>query len=116
MELNEYQHLAQRTAGLTVTKSAKLENGILGMCGESGECADILKKYFYQGHELDRDKLMDEVGDVLWYVAETAAGLGLTLEKIAEHNISKLMKRYPDGFDPEKSIHRPEYTQKEGTA
>lgn len=113
MNLNEYQALAQRTCNITQTPSGKIENGILGMCGEAGECSDILKKYFFQGHDLDRKKLAEEVGDVLWYIAETAAGLGMTLEEIAERNIAKLKARYPDGFDPERSMHRPEYESKE---
>lgn len=115
MELNTYQQLAQRTSGNTRPASAKIENGILGMCGEAGECADIIKKYLHQGHEFDREKLAEEVGDVLWYIAETAAGLGLTLEEIAQHNIDKLKARYPQGFDPERSIHRPEYDHTEQT-
>ena len=98
--------LAQRTDARDNTASGKLENGILGMCGEAGECADLLKKYLYQGHELERDKLAEETGDVLWYVAETAAGLGLTLEDIAKRNIEKLKRRYPDGFDAERSRQR----------
>lgn len=113
MNLNEYQELAQRTCNMTEKSIAKIENGILGMCGESGECADILKKYLHQGHKLDPDKLAEEIGDVLWYVAEAAAGLGITLEQIAQRNIAKLKKRYPDGFDPERSIHRPEYQHQE---
>ena len=106
MTLNDYQRLAQRTDARDNTASGKLENGILGMCGEAGECADLLKKHFVQGHELERDKLAEETGDVLWYVAETAAGLGLTLEDIARMNIEKLKRRYPDGFDAERSRHR----------
>lgn len=113
MELNQYQELAQRTCNMTERPIAKIENGILGMCGESGECADLLKKYLHQGHELNPDKLAEEIGDVLWYVAEAAAGLGLSLEQIAQRNIDKLKKRYPAGFDPERSIHRPEYERKE---
>lgn len=109
MELNEYQRLAQRTSNNTCLRYEKLNNGILGMAGEAGECVDLLKKHLYQEHELDREKLLDEVGDVLWYVAETAAGLGKTLEDVAQHNIDKLKARYPDGFDPQRSIHRPEY-------
>lgn len=56
-----------------------------------------------------RNKLLDELGDVLWYVAQTATGLGVTLEYVAQHNVDKLMKRYSDGFDSERSVHRPEY-------
>lgn len=105
MTLNEYQHLAQRTAN-TRTPSAKIENGILGLCGEVGECADILKKYLYQGHELDRQKLTEELGDVQWYIAELSRGLDLSLDEICKYNIEKLRKRYPDGFDPELSANR----------
>lgn len=113
MNLNEYQAIAQRTCKMTQRPIDKIENGILGMCGESGECADMLKKYRYQGHALHPDELAEEIGDVLWYVAEAAAGLGMTLEHIAQRNIDKLKRRYPDGFDPERSIHRPEYERKE---
>lgn len=103
MTLNEYQNLAQRTSN---DQADKVLNGCMGMCGESGECIDILKKTINQGHTLDVDKLVEEIGDVLWYVAETASGLGVTLSEIAHANIAKLQNRYPDGFDPDKSINR----------
>lgn len=105
MTLNEYQKLAQRTSN-TCTPSDKIENGLLGLFGEGGECADIYKKYMYQGHKFDRKHLAKELGDVLWYVAELASGLDMPLEYIANNNIEKLKNRYPEGFDPEKSIHR----------
>lgn len=107
MTLNEYQQAAQRTAS-TNTPSAKIENGILGLCGETGEVADLLKKYLFQGHELCREKMIKECGDVIWYAAELAAGLGMTLEEVCRINLSKLRRRYPDGFDPERSRHREE--------
>lgn len=107
MTLNEYQQAAQRTAS-TKTPSDKIENGILGLCGETGEVADLLKKYLYQGHELDREKMIKECGDVIWYVAELAAGLGMTLEDLCQLNVDKLRRRYPDGFDPDRSMHREE--------
>ena len=107
MTLNEYQQAAQRTAS-TKTPSDKIENGILGLCGETGEVADLLKKYLYQGHELDREKMIKECGDVIWYVAELASGLGMTLEDFCQINVDKLRRRYPDGFDPERSMHREE--------
>jgi len=105
MTLNEYQSLAQRTSG-NALPSNKIENGILGLSGETGECADIYKKYMYQGHEFDREAMIAELGDVLWYVSELASGLGATLEEIAERNIEKLYKRYPDGFATERSVNR----------
>ena len=111
MTLNEYQRLAQRTSNeehdeFVTIALKKIDNGILGLCGETGECADVWKKARHQGHPLDREKLIKEAGDVLWYVAELAAGLGVTLEEIATRNIEKLRNRYPDGFTAERSIHR----------
>lgn len=72
---------------------------------------DILKKVEFQGHTFDPNRLIDELGDVLWYVAQTATGLGVPLADVAQHNIDKLRGRYPDGFDPERSVHRPEYEE-----
>ena len=105
MTLNDYQALAQRTSN-NALPSNKIENGILGLSGETGECADLYKKYMYQGHEFDRQAMKAELGDVLWYVAEMAAGLGITLEDVAAGNIAKLQKRYPDGFDTRRSVER----------
>lgn len=108
MTLNEYQKAADRTSG-KLSPFAKIRNGCYGMCGEAGECIDILKKVEFQGHAFDPNKLLDELGDVLWYVAQTATGLGVHLEDVAQHNADKLKSRYPDGFDSERSVHRPEY-------
>ena len=105
MTLNDYQALAQRTSN-NALPSNKIENGILGLCGESDEVADLWKKYLYQGHEFDRKAAAEELGDVLWYCAELAAGLGVTLEDVAAGNIAKLQKRYPDGFDARRSAER----------
>lgn len=104
LTLNEYQLLAQRTS--PNEGRSRIVNGCMGLCGESGECIDHLKKHLNQGHPLDEEKLAEELGDVLWYCAELAAGLNMTLEAIARNNIEKLKKRYPDGFSAEKSIHR----------
>lgn len=111
MTLNEYQRLAQRTSSndpgmFPSIEAKKIDNGVLGMAGEGGECADVWKKYLHQGHPLDREKLIKEAGDVLWYIAELAAGLGVTLEEIATRNNKKLGNRYPDGFAAERSINR----------
>lgn len=105
MTINEYQKLAQRTAN-TKRPSDKLENACLGLAGECGEVCDILKKYLFQGHELDRPHLIEELGDCAWYLAEAASGLGVSLEDILIQNIAKLKRRYPAGFDPERSMNR----------
>ena len=108
MKMNEYQTLAQRTCNITDTMMDKIENGCMGLNGEAGECIDLLKKARFQGHELDREKMIEELGDVLWYCAELACGLGVTLEEVAQRNIDKLRRRYPEGFDAERSRNREE--------
>ena len=104
MTLNEYQSLAQRTSN--TEGFDKVVNGVLGLAGESGECADIVKKHMFQGHPLDKAHLMEEIGDCLWYIAELSAGLGVSLESVARANIHKLQLRYPAGFEVSKSINR----------
>ena len=105
LTLSDYQRMARRTAG-TKRKSDKMEEAMLGLAGEVGEMCDHYKKYMHQGHDLDYNHLAEEAGDVLWYLAEIADALDVTLEDIARRNIDKLRKRYPDGFDPERSINR----------
>ena len=105
MTLAEYQALAQRTSHAG-KRSDKLENACLGLAGECGEVCDIVKKALVQGHALDRAGLIEEAGDVLWYLAELAAGLGVSLEDMAVQNVMKLRRRYPSGFDAGRSRNR----------
>ena len=105
MTLAEYQALAQRTSHAG-KRSDKLENACLGLAGECGEVCDIVKKALFQGHALDRAGLIEEAGDVLWYLAELAAGLGVSLEDMAVQNEMKLRRRYPNGFDAGRSRNR----------
>lgn len=106
MTLNEYQELAQRTSNRALDQKGHLFNGVLGLAGEAGECADLIKKHYFQDGRLFVDDLEDELGDVLWYVTETARALGLTLEEVAVRNVEKLKRRYPEGFEAERSLHR----------
>ena len=106
MELNEYQALAQRTSNRALAENGHLFNGVLGLAGEAGECADLVKKHCFQDERPIHDALIDELGDVLWYVAETAGALGVSLDEVAVRNVEKLKKRYPTGFEAERSLHR----------
>lgn len=106
MTVNEYQRNAMRTAG--ENKEDFLDNAIMGLCGEVGECADIVKKHRFQGHDFDKEHFIDELSDVCWYVALAATAVNVSLEEVMKHNIDKLKKRYPDGFDVEKSVNRAE--------
>ena len=110
MTPNEYQEACLRTEPIDAKfgRTTRLENGLMGLCGEAGEAMDILKKFLFQGHELDKEHLAKELGDVAWYLAVSADALGFYLEDIFQMNIDKLKARYPDGFDPELSINRAE--------
>jgi len=108
MTINEYQQLAMTTLNKEMSKKDMLINGVMGLCGESGEAIDIVKKHLAQGHELDREKLIKELGDIAWYLAEMATVLDIELEEVLTRNIEKLKKRYPEGFDKEKSLNRVE--------
>ena len=108
---NEYQQLALRNEPEKIKNEgmvARLTQGVLGLCGESGEVADLFKKYMFQGHELNREHMAKELGDVAWYLAVAADAIGCTIEYILELNLEKIGARYPEGFDPDKSIHRAE--------
>ena len=107
MTINEYQKLAMRTLNPELSEKDVLINGVMGLCGESGEAIDLVKKHLSQGHSLDREKLAKELGDVAWYLAETAYAIGYDLETVLQGNIDKLRERYPEGFDKEHSINRP---------
>lgn len=109
MTINEYQKEAMRTAsGMNYEKNGMLINAALGLCGESGEVADIVKKATFQGHELDAEHIAKELGDVAWYLAVGAQAIGYDLETIMQMNVDKLRSRYPDGFNSEQSLHRKE--------
>ena len=108
MTIDEYQHLAMVTLNPALSQKDVLINGVMGLCGESGEGIDIGKKRLAQGHPLDKEKLIKELGDIAWYLAETAYALEVPLSRVLEGNIEKLRRRYPDGFDSAKSIRRSE--------
>ena len=102
---NEYQKLAMRTAN---EECFNLANAGLGLSGESGEAADIIKKYLYHGHGLCPEHLAKELGDVMWYVSLVATIIGYSLDDVMQMNIDKLKARYPDGFSEYASQHREE--------
>lgn len=111
MTFKQYQKETLRIAAGMNKASLKdvnsyILNGVLGMNEEAGEAIGIVKKHIYQDHEFDKKYLAEEIGDCLWYIAVTASGIGYTLEDIAKMNVEKLHKRYPNGFETERSINR----------
>lgn len=125
-ELNDYQNKTLRTWNTDEGVDFRLSNVALGLSGESGEVSDAIKKAIYHGHGFKRGKgemvsekavpvedLAKELGDILYYVSVGAHELGYTLQEIAEININKLAKRYPEGFSVEASINRVDVTKEE---
>lgn len=106
MQINEYQTLAMTTLNKELTKKEILVNSVMGLNGEAGEAIDIVKKHLFHGHELNKEELIKELGDVAWYLAEAAYALDIDLETVLKLNIEKLKKRYPEGFSKENSINR----------
>lgn len=78
----------------------------MGLASESGEFADEIRKHIFQGHGLNYQHLAEELGDIAWFLAMAANALGYNLSDIFRMNIEKLIERYPEGFDPEKSVNR----------
>lgn len=105
MNINEYQELAMRTAG-TENNASLMLNGVLGLCGETGEVSDLVKKHLFQGHILDIKELAEELGDVCWYLAIACTSIDMDLETVMQMNIDKLKKRYPSGFNVNNSVNR----------
>lgn len=97
MKFEEYQSEASVTA-LYPRRLSNLEYPTLGLAGEAGEVANIVKKIQRDNDGVITDetraKLKDELGDVLWYISACADELGMTLTEIAEFNVSKLAKRH----------------------
>ena len=108
MQANEYQKAAMATLNPALDKKDVLINSVMGLCGESGEAIDIVKKWLMQGHELDKEHLVRELGDVAWYRAEAATALDIPLEAVFQGNLDKLRQRFPNGFDTGASVNRKE--------
>ena len=108
MTANDYQKRAMATLNPALSQRDVLVNSVMGLCGESGEAIDLVKKWLMQGHELDRAHLAKELGDVAWYLAEAATALGMELDDILQANLDKLAARYPEGFDTQRSQRRAE--------
>lgn len=108
---NTYQEMAMRTCKsseklVLEEKQAKLLNAAIGMTGEAGEVLDSVKKMLFHGHSFDSEKISEEIGDVLWYVAMMCDAIDVNLSDVMEQNIDKLEKRYGDVFSNERSINR----------
>jgi NTP pyrophosphatase (non-canonical NTP hydrolase) len=100
LNFTDYQTKSRATAKYPV-----IGHGViyptLGLVNEAGEVAGKIKKIFRDKQgvftEADRDALKAELGDVLWYIAQVATELDLSLDEIAEYNVAKLLDRQARG-------------------
>jgi len=106
MNFKEYQNLALRTKNYGLSRELGQAVAALGLSGEAGEAADYIKKVVGHGHPADVGHIGKEIGDVLWYCASLCDEYGLDLQAVAEANIDKLRKRYPEGFSSADSVAR----------
>lgn len=108
MDFKEYQDKAGRTRNVRIGSHAEAINYSLGMVCEAGEVGDLLKKWAFHHHEFDRDEVIKEIGDTMWYMANLCTVFDISMEEVANKNIAKLKKRYPQGFTTDDSINRKE--------
>lgn len=108
MNFEQYEKLTYRTRNSDLVWEDQVANAALGISGEAGEAANVSKKHLFHGHDVDHEKMMEELGDTLWYLTWLANLYGYSLSEIAVGNIDKLRRRYPQGFDAERSRNREE--------
>jgi NTP pyrophosphatase (non-canonical NTP hydrolase) len=101
MELNEYQEQAEKTINKALSDFDMLECACYGLMGEVGKLAALLNTQRFKGSE---DELMDALpalkdilGDTLWYAAEASTAIEERLSDIAERNLNKTKRLYPNG-------------------
>lgn len=105
-DVDSYMMLAGRTMTDVDDEEVGLLVAALGMTGEAGEFAEIVKKWKYHSHEFDRERAIKELGDICWYIARACVAMNVKLSDVLGVNIKKLIDRYPEGFSPEKSQNR----------
>lgn len=101
MNFNEYQKLAKVTKKPWESKEGDLADCGLGLAGEAGEVADMIKKHLSGAKPLDAERtemLKYEMGDILWYMASLCDCIGVDIETIAAMNVEKLKKRHGDKY------------------
>lgn len=104
----EFQKEQWRTANPNLDERQRVAQGVMGLVGETGELVDAIKKWLYHDHEISTPYLVEELGDILWYISELCTSFEISLDAVAHYNIQKLATRYPDGFDAERSKNRGE--------
>lgn len=98
MNLKDYQEFAALGILPATLEREPIIGFALGLAGETGEVVDDIKKKYFHGRNIDVQHTLEELGDVMWYVANVANQMGASLEEILDANAEKLRKRYPDMY------------------
>lgn len=107
MDFSTYQQLASRTMNPALGREETLQHALYMSCAEVGEIHSLFQKK-YQGHDISREHLVKEIGDVCWALAELCTVCNINMDEVARTNIEKLLERYPNGFEVDKSLNRRE--------
>ena len=105
-DLDVFQEEALRSMRNDLPYEAICSNMCMGLAGETGETVDIFKKHIYQGKDLDINDVIEEIGDILWYIANLCNVNKITMKECMESNVEKLRKRYPNGFSIKDALER----------
>ena len=99
MNLDDYQRAALRTINPSLDERDRLLDASAGLAEEAAEVLGLVRKRVFQDREVPADRMIEELGDVLWCLAVTAHTLGISLSQVAEANQAKLAIRHPDRYD-----------------
>ena len=98
MTFDDYQRAALRTLNPSLDARDRLLDASAGLAEEAAEVLGLVRKKVFQSRDVDRDRFVEELGDVLWCLSVTADSLGIRMSEVAERNQEKLARRHPDGF------------------
>ncbi len=102
----QYEKMVRRLFVKPDDKTGRLVHAAMGISGEAGELVDAVKKHWVYGKPLDTENVLEECGDVLFYLVAMLNECGFSLIDAMEHNEAKLAKRYPDGWSEQAAIER----------
>lgn len=103
MEFSLYQELASRTSR---DSEDRIQVDVLGLAGEVGEICSEFQHASEQHRGLNKENIIEEIGDILWRLSDICSALHISLDVVAKQNIEKLKRRHPNGFSAETSLAR----------
>ncbi len=101
-----FEQNVQRLLVKPEDKTLRMVHASMGIAGEAGEVVDAIKKHWVNGKPLDKENVLEECGDILFYVSGLLSLCGFTMDDAMRHNMEKLSKRYPQGYNDAAAIAR----------